>query len=156
MQGIFEHFQDKQIPVTVHELLIGIPRFYYFMSIFYICILPKKGTFFPKLHLLLSCLVYMTDILFCKIVNQALYCQSVFCLGDVSQLLCYFMVELAQGWESRGGGGCDWALPLWVPNLLQPRIIAQWLNTLCHFMGQFCSGFETPDMCCVVTQTPSI
>ena len=46
--GMFENFQDKQIPVTVHELLIGISRFYYFMSIFYICILPKKGTFFAK------------------------------------------------------------------------------------------------------------
>ena len=55
----------------------------------------KEGKVFAKAALLLNCLVYMTDILFCKIVNQFLYCQSVFCLGDVSQLLYYCMVESA-------------------------------------------------------------
>ena len=67
-----------------------------FFHIYLLYLYPnKEGKVFAKAALLLNCLVYMTDILFCKIVNQALYCQSVFCLGDVSQLLCFCMVESA-------------------------------------------------------------
>ena len=46
--GMFENFQDKQIPVTVHELLIGISRFYHFISIFYYLYPNQEENVFAK------------------------------------------------------------------------------------------------------------